>query len=369
MELKEYIEDLGKDFDAFKRDMDKRITGVETVQARKHKGIASDSGYYPETEALTKWLKGEDFDRKSLSVTSDGQGVTVREDWVDQIFKLIRESTPLRGIANVLSTDSNEVEVLVDRGEPTSAWTAEEGDRDPTSIDFLTRHKIAVHEHYAYPSATQHMLEDSRFDVESWIQGKVGSRFSRQESESFIVGDAVGKPKGILDYDFVPDSTFTWGADPAAYEIGAVYTGVNGDFAAANPDDALFDCVDSLKADYLPGARWLMTRAMRNKLRKLRDEDNRSLLQMSLADGVPDTLLGYPVTLAEDMPELAAGAVGLLFGNFRQGYTIVDRVGVNVLRDPYTKPGFVNWYVRKRVGGAVTNPEAIKAVILGSEPT
>ncbi|WP_018951404.1 phage major capsid protein [Thioalkalivibrio sp. AKL12] len=367
--LNETIEGLAQDFTTFQQKQDQRVSQLETALARKAKfdvGASANDG--PETKALGDWLRGAEFDRKALSVTSDGQGVTVREDWVDQIFKKIRESSPVRSVANLISTESNEVEVLVDRGEPDSAWTAEEANRTQTDIDFLTRHKIAVHEHYAYPSATQQMLEDSRFDVEGWIQGKVGTRFARQESEAFITGDGNGQPRGILDYDFVPDDAFEWGADPAAYTIGTVYTGVAGDFAAETPDDALYDLVDSLKADYLPGASFLMTRAMRNKIRKLRDGDDRSLLQMSLADGVPDTLLGYQVRLAEDMPELADGAVGLLFGNFSEAYTVVDRIGVSVLRDPYTKPGFVNWYVRKRVGGAVTNPEAVKALILGAEP-
>ena len=369
-QVTEVIEGLGQDFQQFKASHRKELDQVKTALARKAKfgGDVNGGGGGPEAKALGDWLRGAEFDRKALSVTSDGQGVTVREDWVDQIFKKIRESSPVRSVANVISTDSNEVEVLVDRGEPDSAWTGEEATRTQTDIDFLTRHKIAVFEHYAYPSATQQMLEDSRFDVEQWIQDKVGTRFARQESEAFITGDGNGQPRGILDYDFVPDAEHEWGADPAAYTIGTTYTGVAGDFAAETPDDALYDLVDSLKADYLSGASFMMTRAMRNKIRKLRDADDRSLLQMSLADGVPDTLLGYPVRLAEDMPELADGAVGLLFGNFSEAYTVVDRIGVSVLRDPYTKPGFVNWYVRKRVGGAVTNPEAVKALILGASP-
>ena len=370
-QVTEVIEGLGQDFQQFKASHRKELDQVKTALARKTKfggDVNGGGGGGPEAKALGDWLRGAEFDRKALSVTSDGQGVTVREDWVDQIFKKIRESSPVRSVANVISTDSNEVEVLVDRGEPDSAWTGEEATRTQTDIDFLTRHKIAVFEHYAYPSATQQMLEDSRFDVEQWIQDKVGTRFARQESEAFITGDGNGQPRGILDYDFVPDAEHEWGADPAAYTIGTTYTGVAGDFAAETPDDALYDLVDSLKADYLSGASFMMTRAMRNKIRKLRDADDRSLLQMSLADGVPDTLLGYPVRLAEDMPELADGAVGLLFGNFSEAYTVVDRIGVSVLRDPYTKPGFVNWYVRKRVGGAVTNPEAVKALILGASP-
>ncbi len=132
--------------------------------------------------------------------------------------------------------------------------------------------------------------------------------------------------------------------------------------------DVLFDLVDSVKAAYLPNAGWMMTRAMRNKIRTLKDLEGRYLFETSLQAGTPDRLMGYPVFLAEDMPALTSGAVGALFGNFREAYTIVDRLGITVQRDTITKPGFVKYYARKRVGGALTNPEAVKALILGNAP-
>lgn len=305
------------------------------------------------------------MESKELSVTNDGQGVTVRSQWTDNIFKEVQESSPVRSVANVMPTNSNEVEVLVDRDEPASEWIGELTDRDPTDPSFMTRHKIAVHEHYAYPSVTLQMIEDSQFNVESWLQNKLGTRFSRQEATAFVNGDGQGKPRGILNYSIVPNDTFEWPANPDNYELGATYSGSDGDLVDA---DALFDLVDSLKAAYLPGASFMMTRAMRNKIRKLKDNENRYLLQPSLTAGTPDRLLGYPVNLAEDMPGLASDAVGVIFGNFSQGYTIVDRTGITVQRDSYTKPGWVKYYARRRVGGALTNPEALKVLVLGTQP-
>ena len=165
----------------------------------------------------------------------------------------------------------------------------------------------------------------------------------------------------------VQDDSFTWGADPEAYEIGTIYTGADGTLGSA-PLDTLGDLVDALKSDYLPGAAFMMTRAMRNLLRKLKDAESRPFLQPSLSEALPDRLMGYPVFLAEDMPALGTDAVGMLFGNFAQAYTVVDRMGIQVIRDPYSQPGFVRYYVSKRVGGAVTNPEAVKALVLGSAP-
>ncbi|ABI55998.1 phage major capsid protein [Alkalilimnicola ehrlichii] len=376
-QVKEMVEGVARDFEGFKSrqdqalsDLGERVKRAETLAARKV-GMTVDSGagMGPETKAVREWLRGGDFDRKALSIEDDGQGVTVRSDWADQIFKRIRESSPVRQVANNLSTNSNELEVLVDRGEPDSAWVAEKGDRDPTAASFMSRHKIAVHEHYAYPSVTQQFLEDSRLDLEQWLQDKIGTRFGRQEAESFIKGDGNGKPRGILDYDTVPDGDFEWGADPADYTIGAIYTGESGDFPSNNPDNVLYDVVDALKSDYLGNARFMMSRATMNKIRKLRDGDDRALLQMSLAEGRPNTLLGFPVVIAEDMPDPAADSESILFGDFGQAYTIVDRIGVSVLRDPYSLPGWVRWYVRKRIGGALTNPEAVKAVVFGAEPS
>lgn len=185
----------------------------------------------PETKAMAEFFRGREA--KALSVTSDGQGVSVRADWSDRIFGLVRESSPMRQVASIIGTSKNEIEVLVDRDEPASDWVAESGARAATAASFLTRHKIPVSEHYALPSATLDMLDDSDFPVEQWLQGKVAARFARQEASGFINGDGVGKPRGILNYGVVPDDGFVWGADPALYNIGAIYSGFAGALPAA----------------------------------------------------------------------------------------------------------------------------------------
>ena len=370
-EVKEVIEKIGDDFSKFKATHEDRLSKLETATARKAKfgGDVNGGGEYgPESKAVSDWLNGQGMDIKALSVAEDGQGVTVRSDWSDRIFKKIRETTPVRQVANVMSTNSNELEVLVDRGEPDSAWVAETATRDATDASFLSRQKIAVHEHYTYPSVTQQLLEDSQIDLEAWLLDKIGTRFSRQENEGFITGDGNGKPRGMLDYGTIPNGDFEWGNDPAAYQIGAIYTGVAGDFPADDPDNVLYDVVDGLKSDYQANARWMMSRATMNLVRKLKDSDGRALLQMSLADGRPNTILGFPVVIAEDMPDPADGSISMLFGDFSEAYTVLDRIGISVLTDPYTSPGWRKWYVRKRVGGALTNPEAVKAVVFGTEP-
>ena len=369
-ELKQMLEmtsEVRTQIDKKHGEFDTRMSKIEAALSRPSFGMMGSDGQGEEAKAVDQWARSGTLEAKALSIESDGQGVVVRGDWSDRIFQLVRETSPMRRVANVMATAQQTLEVLVDRGEPGSAWVAETSTRTATTDSFMTRHPIAAHEHYAYPSITNQLLADSTFDVEGWLQGKIGARFGRQEAAAFISGDGVGKARGILDYDTVPDDSFAWGADPDAYSIGAIYTGTAGTLGM-EALNRLADLVDALKADYLPGASFLMTRKMRSHIRKLKDADGRFLYQASLDAGIPDRLMGYPVVLAEDMPAPAANVVGILFGDFRQGYTIVDRSGIQVIRDPFTAPGFVKYYVSKRVGGAVTNPEAIKALVLGIEP-
>lgn len=347
-------------------DLEKREAALFAAQNRMDFG-ANDAprAKGPEAKAMEAWARTGDLESKALSISVDGQGVSVRADWSDRVFALIRETSPVRRVANVMTTTKNEIEVLVDRGEPGSAWVAETATRAETLGSFMSRHKIPVFEHYAYPSVTTHLLADSAFDVELWLQGKIGVRFSEQENEAFINGDGIGKPKGMLNYSRVANASHTWGADPSAYTIGEIRTGTAGTLGAT-PLDRISDLVDALKAPYLPGASFLMNRAMRNQVRKLKDADGRFLFQGSLSAAIPDTLMGYPVYLSENMPAPAAGVVGMLFGDFRQAYTVVDRQGIEVTRDPFTQPGNIRYYVTKRTGGALTNPEAVKALTLAA---
>lgn len=375
-ELKDMAEQLNEanaGLKEFKETQVKRVEKLEqdlndlyAQKGRPQGGDVESKAYQGDPQLKDFFSKGAiPMESKELSVANDGQNVTVRSQWSDRIFSLIRESSPVRQVANVMQTNSNELEVLIDRGEAGSDWVGELDARTKTETDYLTRQKIPVFEHFANPEITLHMLEDSQLDVETWLQNKIRNRFTRQESAAFIAGDGAGKPRGLLDYGTTPEADFVWGADPDAYTIGATYSGADGD---VTDPDVLMDLVDSLKAPYLPGAGWMMTRAFRTIIRKLKDNQDRYLFEQSLQAGAPDRLLGYPVFLAEDMEAPAADTVGCFFGNFSEAYTIVDRVGITVQRDAITQPGWVRYFTRRRVGGALTNPEAVKALVLGTEP-
>ena len=137
-------------------------------------------------------------------------------------------------------------------------------------------------------------------------------------------------------------------------------SGAAGGFASGSSADRLIDLVQSLRAPYRQGASFVMNSATLAAIRKMKTSDGAFLWQPSMSAGQPATLLRYPVVEAEDMPDIAANALPIAFGNFRAGYLIAERTETQVLRDPYTNKPFVTFYATKRIGGCVSNSEAIK---------
>ena len=209
---------------------------------------------------------------------------------------------------------------------------------------------------YANPAATQAMLDDAQFDVEAWLADEIASQFAKAEGTAFVNGDGIDKPKGFLTYTAVAtgDATRTFG------QLQYVPVGAASDFPATNPQDKLLDLVHALRAPYRQGAVWVMNSATLAKIRKFKTSDGAFVWTPGLVTGQPDTLLGYPVVESEDMPDIAANSMPIAFGNFRAGYLIAERSETNILRDPYSNKPYVNFYATKRIGGAVSNSEAIK---------
>ncbi|RMF17625.1 MAG: phage major capsid protein, partial [Alphaproteobacteria bacterium] len=215
-----------------------------------------------------------------------------------------------------------------------------------------------IGEIYANPAATQTMLDDAHFDVESWLADELSREFSIKESAAFLTGDGIDKPQGLLGYP-------TAASDDASRPFGTLEhlaTGVDGDFPASSPSDILLDLVYGLKAEYRANARFLMNAATLNRVRKFKDVDGDYLWKPGLEAGTPSTLLGFPVVEAADMPDIAAGSLAIAFGDFARGYLIADRFGTRVLRDPYSNKPFVHFYATKRVGGALVDSQAIKLI-------
>lgn len=298
---------------------------------------------------------------KALSAGTDPDGgYMITPDMDRNISRIVSEASPIRSVANVVMTSSSVFKRLVNVGGTGSGWVGETEGRPQTDTANLRERHYPVMELYANPAATQTLLDDASFDVESWIADEVQIEFAEQEGAAFIMGDGVNKPKGFIGgYNPVLDANFT----EAGGAPGYVKTGAAGAFLSAADGDEennLIDLVMALKAAYRSNARFVMNRATLGTVRKFRDADGRSFWQPSTQAGVPSLLLGYPVLEAEDMPDIADDAFPVAFGDFNRGYQVVDRMGTRVLRDPYTAKPFVLFYTTKRVGGGIRMAEAIK---------
>ncbi len=305
---------------------------------------------------LRKNNAGTNIDEiKALSVGSDPDGgFAVPPDMSGRIISLIFETSPVRQIANVATIGSDALEGINDLNQATSGWIGETQDRTDTDTPQIGAWRIPVHEQYAEPSATQKLLDDAMFDVESYVTGKIADRLSRMENTAFISGNGIMKPRGILTYPAgVPTSS-------SFSVIEQVAAGASGAFPSTNPGDALINLVYTLKAAYRDKAVFMMTRGTLGEVRKLKDSQGRYIWQPDFQMRQGGSLLGFNVVEAQDMPELAANSLSVAFGNFTQGYQIVDRQGIRILRDSFTAKPYVKFYTTKRVGGDVVNFEAIK---------
>lgn len=292
--------------------------------------------------------------RNLMEVGSDpAGGYTVTPDLSGRIIKKIYETSPARQLFSVVSIGTDAMEGLIDRDDLTTGWVGEKQPRPETDTPELGKWRIDVHEQYAMPKVTQKLLDDSGFDIETWLSAKVADKMARTENSATFSGDGVNKPRGILTYGTAAtgDATRPW----EVFEhiaSGATGTITNNDF--------LISLVMSLKAAYRSGAKWTMNRKTLGYVRTLKDGDGNYLWQPDFSQRQGGALLGYDIVEAEDMPDMASNALSIGFGNFKAAYQIVDRMGIRVLRDPYTEKGFVKLYTTKRMGGDVLDFDAVK---------
>lgn len=317
-----------------------------------------------ERELKTAWdlyaRKGDatalvQFERKSLSAQSDPDGgFLVPSEIENTINRVLSQASPIRSIASVRQVSSSSFKKPITTTGAATGWVGETSGRPETNAPALSALEFPTMELYAMPAATQTLLDDAHVNVEEWLADEVQIVFAEQEGAAFINGDGINKPRGFLTYDVVADASYTWG------KIGYIASGAAGAFASSDPSDQLIDLIYAPKQAYRANGRWVMNRSVEGELRKFKDADGNYIWQPGIAAGQPATLMGYPVTEAEDMPDIAADALSIAYGDFSRGYLVVDRVGIRVLRDPFTSKPYVLFYTTKRVGGGVQNFEAIK---------
>lgn len=295
--------------------------------------------------------EGLEIRSMSTDVNPDG-GYLVLPEMADFMVQRLFETSPIRSIARVVQVASKSMEVIIDDDEAAARWVGEGASSGETNTPQVGKLTITAHKLEAEPKVTTEMLEDPFLDVESWLQSKVADKFGRLENTAFVSGSGVGQPKGFLSYS-------AW-AVAGTYErnkIEQVNLGSSSDVTA----DGLISMQAALKEVYQGNATWLMKRASYGNVLKQKGADNYFFSTTLLKDGRTSLqLLGRPVVFADDMAAIASNALAVAYGDFSVGYTVVDRVGLNVLRDPFTGKGYVKFYTTKRTGGDVTNYEAIK---------
>ena len=399
LELKETIQALGKAFDAFKAENDARLKEIEKKGAadplltEKVDKINADiaqisalkkqldtletavaQGQFPgggkneldrvkaqHKDAFAKFFrKGAEGGLRDLEIQAglstlsdpDG-GFLVPEDYEQAIDRVALSVSAMRRLATVRTIGTDTYKKLVNQGGASAGWVGEKGARAETNTPTLTEIAINTKELYAMPATTQTLLDDSRVDIVGWLADEVSIQFSEQESEAFIHGNGVEQPKGIAAYAMAANSSYVWG------KVGFI---TSGNASLVNDLDKLIDLQHALKPVYRNGAAWLMNDATLATIRKMKDGDGNYIWVPGLKDGAPDTLLGKPVEIDDNVDDIGNGKYPIFFANFKRAYLIIDRQGVRVLRDPYTSKPYVLFYTTKRVGGGIVMYEAIKAL-------
>ncbi len=320
-------------------------------------GAAIDAGRSAFIDGYVR--RGRDVELKSFAgnVLADG-GYAIPREIDEMIDATLKSASPIRAVANVVRVGSAGYRKLVTQNGIASGWASEVAARPTTATPVFNEIVPSFGDLYANPAATQAMLDDAQFDVEAWLSGEIASEFAKAEGTAFVNGDGTNKPKGFLTYATVSTNDTTRAFGTLQY----VPSGAASGFAVINPQDKLIELVHTLRAPYRQGAVWIMNSSTLATIRKFKTSDGAFIWQPGLVSGQADSLLGYPVIESEDMPDVAANALSIAFGNFKAGYLIAERSETSILRDPFTNKPYVNFYATKRIGGAVSNSEAIKVM-------
>ncbi len=287
-------------------------------------------------------------------------GYIVPVEMETTIDRVLGTVSAMRNLATVRQISTGVYKKPVGQGGASSGWVGERESRSETNTPTLAELSFPAMELYAEPRATQAMLDDAAINVESWLADEVAIEFAEEEGAAFISGSGVNRPRGILGYSPVANASYAWG------NPGYLATGVAADIndGSNNGVDSAINMVYAIKAGYRAGASWIMNRTLQGKYRKLKDGDSNYLWTPPQQGGIqgmqPAALLGYPIADDDNMPDVGANTYPVAFGNFKRAYIIVDRVGIRVLRDPFTAKPYVKFYTTKRVGGGVQNFEAYK---------
>lgn len=393
-DIDDVAEALGKKFDEFKKTNDKRIEGLEEEKGKLSGQVDTLNEKLGELDELKSNLEKEllalkrpdgtgtkeasehktaflqfvrkgidtglgDLQAKALQIGTEADGgYAVPEEMDRNIIQLLRDTSPMRQVCNQITVGSPDYKRLVGLGGAGSGWVGETDPRPATGTPTLGQISAFMGEIYSNPQATQTSLDDIFFNAETWLNEEVAREFSEKEGNAFLLGNGTNKPKGLLAYPLL-----TTADDVRAF--GSLQKLISGSAGAFN-SDKLIDLIHSLKAGYRANGKFMMGNLTVAYARKLKDSDGNYLWRPGLEAGAPSSLLGYGIVENEDMPDVAVDANAIAFGDFKRAYTIVDRIGTRVLRDPYTNKPYVGFYTTKRVGGMLVDSQAVKILTLSA---
>lgn len=395
-DVQQVAEALGARFEEFKKANDLRLDGIVQEKSKLAESVEKLNGQLSELEQSKSDLEAElksyrrpgggapgakeqaehktafgafmrkgqedglrDLERKALNTTTDEDGgFAVPEELDRTLIELARETSVMRQECHGITLGGTGYKKLASLGGTTSGWVGESDPRPATGTPKLKEVTPYWGEVYANPQATQGMLDDGFMNVEAWLSGEVNIEFSEKEEAGFSYGDGVKKPKGL--FAFATDAK-----SDAEREFGKLQH-LLASGTTLNADD-LVKLIYTLRKPYRSGARWMMNGLSLMSCRLLKDTEGNYLWRPGLSEGESSILLGYGIAENEEMPDIAAGVQPLAFGNYKRAYTIIDRIGTRVLRDPYTNKPYVGFYTTKRVGGMLENSQAVKMLQLGAQ--
>jgi HK97 family phage major capsid protein len=332
------------------KNVSEKLEKLETAMKRPDSGLTT-SDIDAKGMAFEKMLrKGKDsldeMELKVLTVSNDTTGgYLAPPEYVREIIKKVTEFSPIRTVARVRSTTNRSVQIPSRTGVFSAAWTSEVGTRSETTGLTFGLEEIAAHELYALVDISEQDVEDPVFDMQAMLAEEFSTQFAVAEGTSFVNGTAAGQPEGFM----------------VNASVGETNTGAGTALAI----DGLLDLYGAVKSDYARNGTFVFNRSTLSAIRQLNTGTGGSYVfqaGFSLQTGVPNTILGQPYVEASDMPDVGAGNYPIAFGDFRRAYTIVDRIALSILRDPYTQAstGSIRYIARKRVGGQVVLAEAIR---------
>lgn len=350
--------DLAKSLEA-KAALEARIAEVETKAARpgnfgagdkvdEHKAAFID--YLRDPQNSTARARAE-TEQKAAQITVQGtNGVAIPREISNTVLRVLNDESPVRALASVVSVSTTDYVELLDLANAGAIWVGETDVRPVTTAPDLARIQPRFGTQHATVEASEHAIQDASFNLESWLVASLSERFASLENEAFVSGDGVNKPLGILH----PSAGFEEIASGAAAGLGA------------NPHDLIIRLLFSLKAGYRKNGAFVMNSASLAALVSVKDQNGNYIYTPALADAVSDKILGKSVAIVESMPNIAAGSAAMAFGDVQRGYLIADRVGMSLIVDPYTRPGFVKFTASRRVGGTPRDPNAMKVLRIGT---